>query len=165
MVSGNLGRDGVLVPLRVGLVSKQEEEHVTGLLGVRNALWANVPTKQLAMTKIVENALALHQSKRYNAILRLAQVTNSHNMYQTRNYLNMRRFLLSNVYSLPQQVKVVIDGKWSEWSDFTQCSKTCGGGTTTRLRHCNNPSPKNGGKLCHGDSIQQKKCTIRACRK
>ena len=77
----------------------------------------------------------------------------------------MRRFSLSNVYSLPQQVKVVINGEWGEWSDFTQCSKTCGGGTTTRLRHCNNPSPKNGGKLCHGDSIQQKKCTIRACCK
>ena len=45
---------------------------------------ANVPTKQLAMTKTVENGLALHQSKRYNAILRLAQVANSHHMYQTR---------------------------------------------------------------------------------
>ena len=105
------------------------------------------------MTKIVDNVLALHQSKRYNAILRLAQVANSHNMYQTRNYLNMRRFLLSNVYSLPQQVKVVINGEWGEWSDFTQCSKTCGGGTKTRHRLLND-SPH---------VVQTKHCNTKLC--
>jgi len=42
-----------------------------------------------------------------------------------------------------------VDGKWSEWSS---CSKTCRGGK--RSRSCTNPAPKNGGKICEGESSE-----------
>ena len=32
-----------------------------------------------------------------------------------------------------------IDGGWSEFGDFTACSRTCGGGVRYRERSCNNP--------------------------
>lgn len=41
-----------------------------------------------------------------------------------------------------------MDGKYSDWSEFTDCTKTCGGGQKSRRRSCTNPSPQNGGKDC-----------------
>ena len=42
----------------------------------------------------------------------------------------------------------IVDGQWSEW--VTECSKTCGGGTWSITRQCNNPEPSCGGKQCEG---------------
>ncbi|XP_064091063.1 adhesion G-protein coupled receptor D1-like [Macrobrachium nipponense] len=42
-----------------------------------------------------------------------------------------------------------VDGGWSPWSDMkTPCSKTCQGGTQTKVRSCTNPAPEGNGKLC-----------------
>lgn len=41
-----------------------------------------------------------------------------------------------------------VDGNYTEWTDFTECSKTCGGGQKSRSRTCTNPPPRNGGKDC-----------------
>lgn len=32
-----------------------------------------------------------------------------------------------------------IDGGWGEWTDWTACSRSCGGGVSIKERHCNNP--------------------------
>ena len=45
------------------------------------------------------------------------------------------------------------------WSDFGECSKSCGGGTETRT--CSNPAPANGGNNCVGDST--KVCNTQGC--
>ena len=58
-----------------------------------------------------------------------------------------------------------INGKWSNWGPFGSCSKTCGGGTRTRRRWCNNPPPSNGGDWCVGASVQSARCNVNACRK
>ena len=43
-----------------------------------------------------------------------------------------------------------VHGNYSEWSEFTDCSKTCEGGQKHRKRTCTNPSPGLGGNDCAG---------------
>lgn len=56
-----------------------------------------------------------------------------------------------------------INGRWSNWGSYGACSKTCGGGTRTRRRSCNNPPPSNGGDWCVGASVQSARCNVNAC--
>lgn len=56
-----------------------------------------------------------------------------------------------------------IDGNWSRWTLYTQCTKTCGGGTQHRTRTCTNPPFANGGKKCQGDSVEVLACGTVPC--
>ncbi|KAJ8319786.1 hypothetical protein KUTeg_001373 [Tegillarca granosa] len=55
-----------------------------------------------------------------------------------------------------------IDGQWSSWLTWSNCSTSvCGNvGVRTRMRDCNNP-PKSAqfGKDCVGDKLQTINCT------
>ena len=50
----------------------------------------------------------------------------------------------------------ILDGGWSR---FGSCSKTCGGGTQSRM--CSEPAPANGGKDCGSDAT--KECNTQVC--
>ncbi|XP_061173323.1 SCO-spondin-like [Saccostrea echinata] len=56
-----------------------------------------------------------------------------------------------------------VNGHWSEWSLFSECSKTCGKGSQRRQRTCTNPAPSNGGLVCVGDGHETVDCEIKAC--
>ncbi|XP_076099012.1 SCO-spondin-like isoform X4 [Mytilus galloprovincialis] len=56
-----------------------------------------------------------------------------------------------------------IDGQWSNWSVFTSCSETCGGGDHSRNRSCTEPEPKYGGQQCPGDDNQTQNCNTQPC--
>lgn len=62
-----------------------------------------------------------------------------------------------------QLIPCPIDGGWSEWSKWTDCSKTCSGGIQSRYRNCNNPPSQHGGKQCYGNSNQSKHCSQQPC--
>ena len=49
-----------------------------------------------------------------------------------------------------------VDGKWSEWTEFTPCSETCIGGVKKRTRTCTPPA--NGGKPCSGEAMEIVDC-------
>ena len=57
-----------------------------------------------------------------------------------------------------------IDGNWSDWLEWSSCSKTCGSnGKRTRRRVCDNPEPKFDGRACPGDATQSDSCALSAC--
>ncbi|XP_065646532.1 uncharacterized protein LOC136076853 isoform X2 [Hydra vulgaris] len=56
-----------------------------------------------------------------------------------------------------------VNGKWSEWSNYTKCSKDCNGGIQKRYRFCSNPVPKYGGKECYGVSSSERTCNDILC--
>ena len=57
----------------------------------------------------------------------------------------------------------VVNGGWSEWSTWTNCSAACGNGTQNATRTCDNPAPAHNGQQCSGDSHKQKICLIEEC--
>ncbi|XP_064210425.1 A disintegrin and metalloproteinase with thrombospondin motifs 13 isoform X1 [Anguilla rostrata] len=58
---------------------------------------------------------------------------------------------------------MVVHGSWSSWSEFSQCSRTCGGGVASRRRQCNNPRPAFGGKPCEGRDTEAELCNRQPC--
>ena len=58
-----------------------------------------------------------------------------------------------------------VDGHWSDWGQWSTCSKSCGKGSQTRSRTCY--EPKYGGKRCVGSPkdtqvcVLKKKCTYK----
>ncbi|XP_059151468.1 hemicentin-1-like [Physella acuta] len=56
-----------------------------------------------------------------------------------------------------------VDGKFSDWSDWSVCSVTCGQGTQVRSRNCIQPS--NGGRRCWGDTNEVMECSLPPCSK
>ncbi|XP_054713925.1 hemicentin-1-like [Uloborus diversus] len=59
--------------------------------------------------------------------------------------------------------KCPVDGNWGSWSLWEACSVTCGKGTQTRSRKCDNPEPLHGGQPCFGDSLEHQECELEVC--
>ncbi|XP_055341309.1 ADAMTS-like protein 3 [Paramacrobiotus metropolitanus] len=61
------------------------------------------------------------------------------------------------------KVHCPINGGWSPWAPWA-CTVSCGGGTATRTRQCNNPKPFYGG-VCIGSASEQAKqpCNAFTC--
>jgi len=51
-----------------------------------------------------------------------------------------------------------VDGGWTQWSESTQCSMSCGHGYEYRIRSCSAPKTKCGGRNCVGSGQQYKEC-------
>lgn len=63
----------------------------------------------------------------------------------------------------PMEVLCAVDGGYGEWSDWTECSASCGGGYQTRTRLCDSPAPDHGGNDCEGASTDCQLCGMEMC--
>jgi len=56
-----------------------------------------------------------------------------------------------------------IDGRWGSWSNWTACSRSCGGGVQKTTRECNKPRPAFNGKSCIGERARHRLCNVKPC--
>lgn len=56
-----------------------------------------------------------------------------------------------------------VDGMFSAWSGWSQCSASCEEGQRKRTRSCNNPSPSKCGKKCIGNTEEVVPCNTQPC--
>ncbi|XP_066915971.1 coadhesin-like [Clytia hemisphaerica] len=56
-----------------------------------------------------------------------------------------------------------VNGSWSQWEAWSSCSVTCGKGSQTRQRFCDNPTPAHGGNNCNGDNKEIQSCHEDPC--
>ena len=56
-----------------------------------------------------------------------------------------------------------VDGGWGDIGDWEPCSVSCGTGTISRIRLCNNPSLENGGDECVGENTITEDCVMDDC--
>lgn len=56
-----------------------------------------------------------------------------------------------------------VDGDWTPWSVWSDCSVTCGQGTHVRTRACINPPPRNNGSHCSGPDRETQYCQTPPC--
>lgn len=80
--------------------------------------------------------------------------------------ISYKTFLLSS-FKLMFFLSFAEDGGYTEWSDWSDCDVTCGGGLTQRYRTCNMPTPTNGGRDCAaiglGPAMESKACNLISC--
>ena len=73
---------------------------------------------------------------------------------------------LSNFRSMSllfQSFLLSVKGGWSVWSNWSTCTQSCEGGTQTRMRNCDNPTPQNGGAGCDGADNATQSCNTMKC--
>lgn len=58
---------------------------------------------------------------------------------------------------------VPVDGGWTPWSVWSDCSVTCGRGTQIRTHACINPPPRNNGSDCLGPERETRDCPSLPC--
>ena len=56
-----------------------------------------------------------------------------------------------------------VDGGWTDWSSWGDCSATCGAGTKKKYRTCTAPVQLGLGKHCEGEPTNQEQCKTTEC--
>ncbi|KAG9356143.1 hypothetical protein JZ751_000987, partial [Albula glossodonta] len=56
-----------------------------------------------------------------------------------------------------------VNGGWSPWGSWAQCSRDCGGGIRSRKRVCSSPEVRYGGVPCLGPALEYQECNINPC--
>ncbi|XP_077984887.1 uncharacterized protein LOC144439473 [Glandiceps talaboti] len=57
----------------------------------------------------------------------------------------------------------IVDGQWSKYNLWSECTATCGGGTQYHTRTCDEPAPLNGGLDCYGVASETRSCNDKEC--
>ncbi|XP_071132591.1 sushi, von Willebrand factor type A, EGF and pentraxin domain-containing protein 1-like isoform X2 [Mytilus edulis] len=69
----------------------------------------------------------------------------------------------ANGYKGPFCEKEIVNGGWSSYSGWSECSKSCEGGTRSRVRFCDSPAPEPEGQFCIGSDTDIGNCNTDPC--
>ena len=58
---------------------------------------------------------------------------------------------------------ISVNGRYTDFGEWSECSAECEGGTQTRTRTCTNPAPAHGGADCVGESSESRNCNTHLC--
>lgn len=78
-------------------------------------------------------------------------------------------YILGDIFrALPYCVLFwLVNGGYTEWTPWSVCSKTCGGGSQLRNRNCTSPLPVDGGLDCAdlnmGGDEESRQCNVMVC--
>lgn len=86
-------------------------------------------------------------------------------MLRVGNVKKEERYCHESAKSCMDSAYLNIDGDWSEWGEWSQCSVPCGGGVQYRERTCDNPRPSGTGADCQGPSKEERDCNVHQCQK
>ena len=74
--------------------------------------------------------------------------------------------IAKNISSIIYISYLAVNGGYSNWTRWSNCSATCGNGVMTRSRQCNNPTPAGpDAKDCSslGPTEETRKCYLKPC--
>ncbi|KAL2739406.1 netrin receptor UNC5B-like isoform X1 [Vespula maculifrons] len=74
------------------------------------------------------------------------------------NYSCVAENLAARRVSEPAVLTIYVNGGWSSWSGWSECSTRCGRGVQKRTRTCTNPAAINDGQACPGPATQRFEC-------
>ena len=60
-------------------------------------------------------------------------------------------------------ISVPVNGGFSQWTDWSECSTDNGIGVEKRTRACDNPKPEHGGADCSGETEEKRECRRGLC--
>ena len=60
--------------------------------------------------------------------------------------------------TLKSSMQFAVNGNFSPWSEWSNCSRDCGVGTRQRSRTCTNPQPMYKGFPCFGSKVETASC-------
>lgn len=82
-----------------------------------------------------------------------------------RGRLNFQRVIYGAcfVWACYITIKAITPGEFSNWSNWSDCSVSCGGGLIKRNRTCTNPVPGPLGMDCSGIRVMTRKCNEKPC--
>lgn len=67
------------------------------------------------------------------------------------------------LYRFLFQALQAVNGGFSVWTAWSECTRGCNGGIQSRNRFCNNPTPLHGGADCTGDRMMTRACNTDVC--